>query len=213
MKQITKPLLILFSVSTLFIGGYYTYNALTTKKIKEEDKVFVVDQAFINLLEPGDILLKQGKGRVSKMIIEYLKEDQPFSHCGIIYKNTENDTPYIIHSVAKELSGRDGVQTISLQDFINDTRAGTLWVVRKKTDLKKRIELSEKANYYLQNKVTFDYDFDHLESNKIYCTELAYLCLNHIDSSITFKTIAKENKSVLKFESLIDTALFEIIVR
>jgi hypothetical protein len=213
MKQITKPLLILFSVSIIFIGGYYIYTALTTKKVKEEDKAFIVDQAFINLLEPGDILLKQGKGRVSKMIIEYLKEDQPFSHCGIIYKNTENDTPFIIHSVAKELSGRDGVQTISLQDFINDTRAGTLWVVRKKTDIKKRIELAEKANHFLQNKVTFDYDFDHLDSNKIYCTELAFLCLNHIDSLIKFNTVTREEKTVLAFKSLIDTAMFEIIVK
>ena len=56
-----------------------------------------------SILEEGDIILKRGIGQVSTLMIKYLDEKIPLSHCGIIIK--EDTSHFVIHSIAKEYTG------------------------------------------------------------------------------------------------------------
>jgi hypothetical protein len=161
-------------------------------------------------LENGDIIIKRGKGFVSNMIVKYLKEDIPISHCGIII--VENESVYIIHSVAKEISARDGIQTASIDDFLNDSYKESLFIVRPHFhDSVIKANYLAKAKAYLQLKIPFDYDFNLEDESKIYCSELIYCCYDKDDRTEIFKTKLVNGQKVVLFNSFLNDRHFEII--
>jgi hypothetical protein len=179
---------------------FYSEQSLLVKKENPSPK------DILHLLEDGDIILKMGKGNISRIIADQLKEPVPFSHCGIIVK--EADSIYIIHSVAKEVSGSDGLQTISLQDFFNDSYYGSLWISRVKNGENKKDEISKRAKIYLEKKLPFDYDFDISDNSKIYCSELVYNVLLETYNEDFFLKKESTQTNFLTFNSLIDSTKF-----
>lgn len=161
-------------------------------------------------LQSGDIILKRGKGVVSNIIVQLLKEKIPISHCGII--SCSKDSTYIIHSIASELSEKDGLQTILLSDFLKDYQENTLFVIRHKSDINNRLQIEQNAQNYLANKIPFDYKFDILNKDEIYCSELVYHVLMDTYGQFFFKKEIIQNNELLMFNSLInDTVNFEHI--
>jgi hypothetical protein len=155
-------------------------------------------------VENGDFIVKRGKGIISNLIVKKMKEKIPLSHCGIIV--FENDTPYIIHSVARELSGKDGVQVISFEDFLNDSHIGSVFISRIKKD--KSTEISKFAKELLEKKIPFDYSYDHCNKDEIYCSELVQEVIIKSQKVDLFKQKIINGNNVLTFNSLLDTTFF-----
>ena len=159
-------------------------------------------------LREGDIVVKKGRGLLSHSIANKLSEKVPLSHCGLVFK--QGDSICILHAVAKELTGKDGVQTVNLEDFYADCEEGLLYVVRiKNTAVQKHI--IPVAVNYLKQKTPFDYTINYKDSSKVNCSEFVYQVLKRAGSPNCFSTIAVENKQILAFNSLLDSTNFTII--
>jgi len=160
-------------------------------------------------LKNGDIVVKKGKGALSFMIVNKLKEKVPLSHCGVVCKN--QDSVYIIHSVAKELTGVDGVQSIEFKKFTEDCMKELLYIVRLKKDESVRENVYLTAKNYLSRAVPFDYKIDNNDSLKVSCSELVYWSIFNATGQDLFARVSVENQPVLAFNSLLDSTNFEII--
>lgn len=165
----------------------------------------------LDLIKNGDVILKNGYGNLSKTIVSLLDEKISISHCGILY--LENDSVFVIHSIAKEYSDLDGVQKISLSSFLNDTKPNSLFVLRLKKDENVRKKVLEKAIEYKNNKTPFDYQFNSDDDTKIYCSELIYQSILKSTGMTVMIEKNIQSKKILTFNSLLDTANFEIIIK
>ena len=123
----------------------------------------------------------------------------------------DHDSVYVIHSVAREVSGKDGVQSIAMDDFLKDTRVGSLFILRLKKDQETRDSLSIRALHYLEKQVPFDYDFDHERPDKIYCSELLHRVLLDVTASSPFKTAPYGRGEMLLFNSILDSSVFRTV--
>ncbi len=162
-------------------------------------------------IQSGDIILKRGKGSLSNMIVKKLAEKVPLSHCGILIR--DKDSLYVIHSVAKELTGIDGVQRVDFDTFLKDCVKGCLYVVRYRGDRDKQEQVAEMARNYLSRQVPFDYEINYQDSAKVNCSELVYQALLRSSGKDLFKRIKIQDKYPIAFNSLLDTARFEIIYK
>ncbi len=162
-----------------------------------------------SILEGGDIVLKRGIGQVSVLIIKFLGEKVPLSHCGIIIK--ESEQYFVIHSLAKEYTGIDGVQKTSLTHFLEDASLKDAYFVRHKSSRQVRKQIADKAADYLHQQVPFDYNFDNSDTTTFYCLEF----LDHALKKVIKKEIVKKKKfgqsEALLLNSFLDTTNFEII--
>lgn len=164
-----------------------------------------------SMLKGGDIIVKKGKGMLSQRIADHLHEPIPFSHCGIVASGP--DSLYIIHSVARELTGIDGVQTVGFQQFMKDVVRGHFYVVRLKDTTVAASSLDAAAKRYAARKVPFDYSLDQKDSTAMNCSEMVYWVLKNTTGRDYFSRITVNKSQALAFNSLLDTANFEIVCR
>lgn len=163
-----------------------------------------------SILEDGDIVLKRGTGQVSILMIKYLDEKVPLSHCGIIVKE---DTSYsVIHSIAKEYTGIDGVQKTTLSYFLSDAKLKDSYIVRHRSPISKRKILKTKALGFLNNQIPFDYDFDIRDTSKFYCSEFIDHALKSTYKKEYFSRKKIGHGEALLLNSLLDTTYFERIL-
>lgn len=178
---------------------------------KEEPQVITyVPKEVVKQLQEGDFILRQGGGAFSEKIIEFMGEEKHFSHIGLVAKI--DGKLQIIHSVSEELSGRDGVQTQSIALFISDVGDSNICVVRPKFDSTQVQQVIAQAKYYLQQEVTFDYDYNTDDSSKLYCIELMYYAVKPIigKENFTFKT-SSDGTYIPLFGSFLNPDFFETI--
>jgi hypothetical protein len=163
----------------------------------------------LNGLESGDIILKRGFGKVSKMITQYLDEKIPISHCGIII--CEIDSIYVVHSVAKGYAPKDGVQTILLIDFLKDCQADYFYVVRKKSAPESRKRFALKALEFSQQQIPFDHEANNQSKDEMSCTELIYWCQIESFGNSDLTSISFTDKQLFVFNGLLDTSKYQIV--
>ncbi|MBK7946808.1 MAG: hypothetical protein IPJ85_16550 [Flavobacteriales bacterium] len=164
----------------------------------------------IELLEPGDIILRRGSGIVSDFIANVLKEPYDVSHCGIV---AEHDSAlWVIHSVSSSLSDFDGMQAHRLQAFVGQSKPGSVVVSRLRTELD-RGPIATRAKEYLRRQVPFDHDFDLEDSTTIYCSELVWRILRDDYGVDVFDAHAEGDEvGRYRFARFTDTARFHIIL-
>lgn len=169
---------------------------------------FFIDRDF-SKIENGDIILKHGKGSLSNMIAKKLNEKIPFSHCGILVR--QNEYIYIIHSLAKEVSGIDGVQKVGFERFTQDCLPNSMYIVRYKGDTLVRNKIADNAWKLLNNSIPFDYDLNYTDPSRMNCSEMVYHIMLNTTGRDLFEKILINNKMAFSFNSLLDSSDFEII--
>lgn len=160
-------------------------------------------------VESGDIILKRGFGKVSKMITKCLGEKIPISHCGIII--CDKDSTYVVHSVAKGYAAKDGVQTILFKDFLMDCQGDYLYIVRKKSDIKSRKRFLLKAIEFSKQQIPFDHNANNEDKVEMSCTELIYWCQKESFGYSDLTSINFANKQLLVFNNMLDTSKYQIL--
>ena len=169
------------------------------------------------LLKPGDIIMRHGYGFVSNTIVKTLGEDNSISHAGIIVKD-KNGRLRVVHSVSQTISDFDGVQDVDLNTFVRDSRPNSIMVVRFLPSAGKpeTIEgVSRRANFYLEQKIPFDYSFSLDDDSRFYCSEFIVRVLADIFGDSLFDRLYPPGISgldKLKFGIFLDSELFEIVI-
>ena len=170
----------------------------------------------LSLIQSGDIILRQGYGAVSSMIIKTLNEDIPVSHIGVISQDEKGDF-FVIHSVSRAISDHDGIQIDEFERFLKHSRPNSVIITRYKGSNPDNENtgylISKRAQYYLDKKIPFDHTFNLEDSTAFFCSELVYRILtdlfddNVFDCYITERLIDK-----LRFSPFYDYVRFDIIV-
>jgi uncharacterized protein YycO len=180
----------------------------------EQEQIFsayTISKEEYSLIRDGDIILRHGYGLVSDVIVETLKEDYQISHCAIITED-ENDFR-VIHTVSQSISDYDGVQDQKLKPFIYQSHKNSVIVVRFKwPDEDAGAKISNKARYYLDQKVPFDNSFNIHDDKEFYCSELIWrIILEEFDVNI-FPDMDETTRKYLNFSNFYNPDFFEIII-
>lgn len=132
-------------------------------------------------LQSGDLVCRLGNGYFSNYFRQYASKDQKYSHIGMIEVN--HDSVFVIHTEASELTGVGFVKKESLTYFLEGISVFDFYRINANDTLKNKI--IQKANNYYAKKIPFDLDFNSLEDDELYCTELVARCLNDaFDSAV-----------------------------
>lgn len=176
------------------------YFVMACKPVRDTTDLFYYHT---DSIQPGDIILRKSYGLISDIITSQLKDTINISHCGIIAKN-ESGEFCVIHSLSKMVSDYDGMQSCSIDEFINDSRAETVKVVRFRNRKNKLI--ADYAQHYLKEKIPFDEDFDKNDTTAFYCSELPI----HIIKN-TFGTDISFDAQKPKFSLFLNPQFFNIV--
>lgn len=209
-----KGIIITFIALILLAGtawGYYQYYDYQSLQDQQASN-YRLSRDEVALIQDGDIILRHGYGLVSDMIVERLNENYDLSHCGILCK--EKDSIFIIHSVSSSVSPDDGVQTQGLSAFVHDAQKNSIVIIRYKNEgaSGSNAGISRRARAYLKQKISFDHSFDLSDSTDFYCTELIWKCIYNEYHDEFFTEHYDQRNDFLRFDLLLDTTKFDIIV-
>jgi len=209
-KLLFFSLVIPASLFPLFLFyGVYDYISLHQQKFS----TYTLTEEELSMIEDGDIILRHGYGFVSDYIVDTKKEEFKVSHCAIIIKDSITGRLSVIHSVSQTLAEYDGVQTQSLQVFLNDCKKNSIIISRyKRANKEAAHKISNRAKYYLANRVPFDNKFDLFNNTEIYCTELIYLIIKDEFNDDIFSYESNTNTSDIDFKVFTDTTHFDVII-
>jgi len=214
MKKILSILGIATIVILIALQAFYLY--MMTYDYKSELKRVRVNYRLskeeVALLQDGDIILRHGYGFVSDMIVQTLRDAYDVSHCAIYVK--DDSTKSVIHAVSQSLSEYDGVQMQGLRRFINDSKENSVIVLRYKLkDGESNALISERARYYLEQRVPFDNAFDIHENTKFFCTEFIWMVfLDAYGVDIYEGYYHRTGNEFLKFDIFFNPDLFDVVL-
>lgn len=158
-------------------------------------------------VQPGDIILKLGYGKISRSITKFLKEPIPFSHCAVVSSKTT-----LIHTISGKLVVKDGVQEIELKEFMKDVVPGSLYLLRHKSNLNQRKRIAEYAQIQLNKNVPFDEEFIHTDSTKLYCSEIVANALIHVYGKPYLNVLRIGENNIYGFNGLVESPDFEVVL-
>lgn len=167
------------------------------------------DQSYdYNLFEQGDIICRLGNGFFSNQFKNYSKKEKIYSHVGIV--DVSNDSVFVYHSEASELTGIGSVKREPLTLFLN--KIDTWGVYRLKVQDSLKLKIVENANYYYERKTPFDMDFDLTDDTKLYCTEFVAVSVNKaLNDSIIHPGIKMKNKMFYGIDDIYDLPISYLI--
>lgn len=161
--------------------------------------------------QPGDIILRRGEGMVSSAIASVLQEPYDVTHCGMLAKTSTGWA--VIHAMEDESRGIDGIIAQDLDQFVRESRDGSIIVVRYKLLHADGQELVDHSLNYLQADIPFDRSFDIFDDKKFYCSELLqHVYLECVGADIFPERIKAPSTDLLKYTYLFDESVFQPIL-
>jgi len=155
-------------------------------------------------VEEGDIICRLGD-RIWSLYFKGLSHrDKRFSHLGIIHFSDDGIMVINAEGVSWEAKDKlkDKVSIDNLKHFIKP--AGMIGLYRLPgVD---GYKISQEALKYIDR--PFDWAFDHIDHEKIYCTELLYAVLEEIAPEIQLKTIKKFGRDIIPLEAISNSPQF-----
>lgn len=201
-----KWLVLLLFICIVGISGIYLWDF--TEQPAENKSNPHLSKEQIKTLRPGDILLREGYGLVSTTIADRLKGKYRFSHCGVL---VDTDSGFqVIHTVSSSLSNIDGMQQCSLEEFVRQSKPGSLAVSRLKNP-KDRVILVGQTLRYLEQRVAFDHRFDAQDSSSLFCSELIWRGLIRGGGSDITKPHRQNAWGLYSFDMFLNEAFFEVV--
>lgn len=172
---------------------------------KEPPAPYKPNPTTFELIQEGDILLRQGTGPFSRYIVRGLKEEHPFSHSAIVCRIKGKLT--VVQSISADLSGIDGLQTQSIPDFFADVADSNIAIIRPIMDSVQRKTFTAEALKFLAAKLPFDHHYNIEDESSVYCSELIYHCYRRATAKNPFAF----NNGVMKFDSFFQPEYFTTV--
>lgn len=199
----------------LVLNAFLTGCDTTPRQERSFYGYYKLSETELNLIKDGDIILRQGQGFVSNLILKTLNEELPLSHVGIITTDSLGGLN-VIHSVSSTLSDFDGVQIQNLKLFVKESVPNSVVIVRYhqvNNIPESAIEISKQAKIFLGQQIPFDHSFDYTDSTHFFCTELIWRVYKEVYKEELFE-INPTGKLLekLKFYHFFDSNKFSIII-
>ncbi len=192
----------------LLVGGYFI---LKPNKANMKGASYSLTGDEKRLLRTGDIIMRRGEGMVSDGIANMLSEPFDITHCGVILE--EQDKLWVVHSLQDNDRGVDGIIAQGLDQFVTESRLGSIIVVRYKTEEDRTPQLIDRIHYYLKQDIPFDLGFDAADATEFYCSELVqHLYLETYKKDVFPITMSLPTADLLKYTYLFDTTAFQPIL-
>ncbi len=164
----------------------------------------IVDVQQYNL-QSGDVVCRLGNGFFSNYFRKYASKEQKYSHIGII--EVANDSIFVIHTEASELTGIGYVKREPIHNFLNTIKVFGFYRIECNKKVRERI--IKKGIEYYQQKVPFDLDFRN-DNDEFYCTELVAETLNYaFDSMIITPNLKLGNKKFYGLDDIYQNKIFK----
>ena len=160
-------------------------------------------------LQVGDVLLRKGFGGYSAYIAAVLEEAHPVTHCGWVVP-AETGSWAILHAASTDQ--QSGIYTEPLDDYLRQSQAGSLVLVRPRcTPAQLKVALA-----YAQQKMTegipFDAAFDDHDASALYCAELVRDALRHATGEDWLpRRCHRPPRDVLRLDNFFDPQRFEVV--
>jgi len=176
---------------------------LLSCKADKAEHIETLSEEQLALLREGDFVLRLGYGLVS-YTLEMQGGSVGVSHIGVLVKDSADFE--VIHSISGSMAELDGVQKISLEDFLQEARPNSLIAVRFKNSNEKLI--TNEARRLLAARVPFDLSFDLKDTTKLFCSEFIDFILRKTHNT----TVFSPEEDGFPFSVFLDTSKFEILV-
>jgi hypothetical protein len=183
---------------------------IPSNSINKQITFDTLTQIEIEQLQTGDVLLRKGFGWISDGIANYLEEEYPITHCGIVIKDTVTLDIRILHTVSND--SIDGMHIETLAHYCQQSQQNSLIAVRLQATPTEQAAIIAEAIRLYKEKVPFDMGFDDQDSTQLYCIEM----LRDVYLKVLKKDILNKRKTtagidVLAMSNLLDTMYFQIL--
>ncbi len=179
-------------------------------ELRQEDlSTYALEHHEQQLIKNGDIILRKGYGMVSHAITAKLDGTYSISHCGVIVESQEQF--FVVHTVANEISEVDGMQIDPLDEFVRQSRIGSI-VVNRLIDDSAAVRVAEGAVEYLSARVGFDKNFDITDSTRFYCSELIWRCMKNKAGIDLFEGLYDQDGAWYSFDHFFNPKYFRVVI-
>lgn len=193
----------------LLLGG--VYYVIKPSDIQNEGVSYSLTGDEKRLLLTGDIMMRRGEGMVSDGIAKMLAEPFDITHCGIVLE--ERDKLWVVHALQDHDRDVDGIFAQSLDQFVAESRPGSIIVVRYKTSEDRTPQLIERMHYYMDQNIPFDLGFDAADPSAFYCSELVqHIYMETYNTDVFPITLSMPTTDLLKYTYFFDTSAFQQII-
>ncbi len=203
------------TIITFFLLAYLIFFSCidkNTRNQKDVDYKYSLCPKEYSKIREGDIIMRQGFGIVSSVILKTLNENIPLSHIGVIIKDN-NDKYHVVHSVSNTISDYDGIQIDELNEFVSQSRENSIIVSRYIKHSSSGKKIDKQAKYYLNKKIPFDHLFNFEDSTAFFCSELIWrILLDLFDDDIFDHCPDNLLIDRFKFKSFYCPKSFEVII-
>ena len=128
--------------------------------------------ALERLSETGDLLLRNGRDFTSRLCRNASQTDKSFSHCGIVSR--ENDSVFVYHITGGEINPRQTVRRDPIDLFCDPGQNDSIGLYRYAFSPAQRKQFMEQIQAFHRQKIMFDLQFDLVNDDRMYCSELVY---------------------------------------
>lgn len=157
-------------IKIIFLG-FISLSVLSFFSQKEKILLNINDKKNI---EQFDIILTSGQSVQSKLLNLLNSSIQDYSHVGIILK--EKDEIFVLHSTP-DGTGDNGIRYDNFQEFLNLSNVNYYRILRLDS-VKDYKGLERSALNFKNSKIPFDYNFENVNKDKIYCSEMIFDIFN-----------------------------------
>lgn len=177
----------------------------------EDEQAYKLNTLQVESFQPGDIILRRGKGLVSDGIAQVLNEPYDVTHCGILMQVDSGWA--VVHAMSDNSRDIDGVVAQKLDQFVAESKSGSIMVVRYKSMNGKQEAVMQSTKAYMAKGLPFDLGFDIHDTTAIYCSELLqHIYWDNFQEDIFPIRLSTPTTDLLKYTYLFDTAHFERIL-
>lgn len=161
------------------------------------------------VLQTGDLLLRQGWGGWSDYIAQVLDERYAVTHCGWLLPDEQGGWT-VLHAVSSQ--AQSGVVVEPLADYLRASRRGTAVLVRPRCSADALQRALAYAQLHALAQTPFDMAFDDHDPSELYCVELVRNALR-LATGIDYlpRRCQRPPLDVLRMDNFFDEHRFEVI--
>ena len=204
--------LALLLILTIFLGGLWKWRQQAAQKSRIQTAQQWIEQNNVRqLVKSGDIICRAGSGIWSDLATELSPREKRFSHAGIILVANDS-TVSVVHAEANDYTGIGAIKEEPLAHFLSGGNDFAIFRLRQQhPQIFDTETFTTNIRKYLG--IPFDYKFDLLTEDRMYCTEFIYHAMRNLNPPIHLSTITSEKGKVfVPVDSCHDPLLFNSVI-
>jgi Permuted papain-like amidase enzyme, YaeF/YiiX, C92 family len=124
----------------------------------------------MTLLQDGDLVLRNGQEISSQLIRQFSRQDQSYSHSGIVFY--ENGYPYVYHIVPGEENPDGRLKADSFSHFCNPRKNDRFAIYRYDLNDSELNRFHQQVLSWYAAGIRYDSSFNLATDDRMYCSEM-----------------------------------------